>query len=557
MNFLEIQISFIVIAFGFYYFVNSAWKERKNSFNLKSFFLGGARVGPELTENNTLGMTFAWSGGIWFFATLAFFNGPWVLLLQLPWCLSVIFLAYLFTKIHTVTKNKTIHGFLEDAYGSKVRIIAAIATTLGYIFNTGFEIYWSSLLLSYIVGHPELAIWVALILALITAVYCSIGGYRANATTDKPQNILGVIALSALSLFVTFNSTSDILKIASLIFSGGSLIYVLCSLYLPKVLSAKQSKLISAFALILAGLTILITYWLCSQDNGQEPTPIFSNSPFPYHLIIGIVTFQLFFNIVDMANWQGIAANGDIGKEKHKELKWSIIRSALYLNWFPALGGVIIGLALRTGYEGISDSNIFQFAFSTVLPNENFLIRGLALGFLLLGFIATTLSTADSYLMSASHTLAYDFLYHDKIRKHIEIDGDEDEEIFFVMRAKQLLMPLAILMVLTFWGAYLAYPKALDFQMIMYSFALSLFPSVMYGLFRGVDKAHRFNIVAFFSIAFGLIASITPYLIAIQLDEKAELRGILVNLTPVFSLITSITIFIFGILIQKFRTRHG
>lgn len=555
MNFIEIQIIFLIVAIGFISFINTAWKERKDSFALKSFFLGGAKVGPTLTEHNTLGMTFAWSGGVWFFATLAFAYGPWVLILQIPWCLSIIFLAILFSRIHTATKNNTIHGYLHDVYGKKVRIIASIATSLGYIFNTGFELYWSALLLCNIVGYPEMALWVGLIFATITAIYCSIGGYKANASTDKPQNILGVLALTTLSVFVSIKTQSTILIIASIIFSVGSLIYVIFNYCFDDPLNAKKSKIVSILAIVLAILTIILTLWLSFQPINDVNIHLFKNTPFPLHLLIGIIIFQILFNVVDMANWQGIAANGDIEKSQHKEIKWALIRSALFLNWFPALGGVLLGLGMRIGYSGVSDMNIFNFAFSTVLPAQDIILRSIVVGFLILGFISTALSTADSYLMSATHTISYDIFYFKKVRSLLATEEIEIEEKKFVTKAKRFLLPLSLLMVFVFWAAYKSYSKvggnALDFQMIMYSFAISLFPSVVYGLYKGISITQKLSNISFVSILLGIMSSIIPYLFVIFTNVDQNLRAIIVNLTPVYSITISSIYFIVGIYIKN------
>ena len=557
MGFIETQIVFAIVSIGFYYYVSRAWKERKDSLLLKSFFLGGGRIGPSLTEYNTIGMTFAWSGGIWFFATIAFAFGPWVLLMQLPWCASLIILALLFTKIHRVTKNKTIHGFLEDSYGSKVRKVASFATTLGYIFNTGFELYWSGFLLSTILGYPELALPIGIIFGLIAAIYCSIGGYKANAATDKMQNILGIVALSMLNLFVVFHGNSWPLQVAGVVFAIGSLIYIVFSFVFPGSLSNNQSKTISIYAIIIAIASIIIAISLSNYNSPVEPE-IFKNTPFPVHLFVGLIVFQLFFNVVDMANWQGIAANGDIEESKHGQLKWALVRSGLFLNWFPALGGVIIGLALRSGFTGVTDDNIFQIAFSTVLPEGNIILRGVILGILILGFVSSALSTADSYLMSATHTITYDFLYHDQIRKLIESEGDELQEAYFVKKAKRFLLPLSLIMVLFFWLALESYKKvggnAFDFQMIMYSFALSLLPSVVYSIFRGLEVSKKNAFFSLLSIVFGILTAVLPYLTIVLSGGKSETRSILVNLTPVFSLAVSSAFFLTGLFLKKVKT---
>jgi hypothetical protein len=249
-----------------------------------------------------------------------------------------------------------------------------------------------------------------------------------------------------------------------------------------------------------------------------------------------------------MANWQTIAANSELGESEHGKLKWALVRSALYLNWFPALGGAIIGLALRSLADpSINDSNVFQFAFANVLPTADPLWRGIVLGLLLLGFISTTLSTTDTYLMAATQTIVYDLLHHDKIVELLNSGNDLQQEKAYVKKAKRFLIPLSLVMVLTFWGAYELYKmiggNAIDFQMIMYSFALALLTPVLYALFKGVEKAQELRVFAFRSIIGGILASIIPYATVVILGVESDVRSIVVNLTPLYSLFVSFIAF--------------
>src|SRR5262249_52667466 len=126
-----------------------------------------------------------------------------------------------------------IHGFLGKHYGVPTQKVAAIATTAGYVINGGFEIFWSSFLLAQCLGRPDLALVVALGLAGVVGVYCTIGGYRSNATVDKPHNILGVTALAALVWLVTDNlQITGPFRWAVNAFALGSAVYVLVSLLL-------------------------------------------------------------------------------------------------------------------------------------------------------------------------------------------------------------------------------------------------------------------------------------------------------------------------------------
>jgi Na+/pantothenate symporter len=557
---LATQISFLVIAIGFYWFVHHAWKRREGSFRLKTFFLGGGKVGPDLTEHTTLGNTFAWSGGTWFFATVGYVFGPWVTLTQIPWCISIVILGLLFAPIQKATRNRTIHGYLDVCFGAKVRVIACIATTLGYIFNAGFELFWSGRLFAISYGQPGLKLLVAFSLAVLTAIYCGIGGFKANASTDKPQNLLGVFSLTALALFTAYSTTSDALRFAALLFSAGSVFYIVISLSTKPIQTDREARFHSIFAVSIALVAIIATTWLVHTGSSADTTSVarklLGSSAFPWHLMLGLVVFQLFFNLIDMANWQSIAANGDIPESECRRMGWAFIRSALYLNWFPAFGGTIVGLSLRALSTQITDDNIFQAAFSTVLPGGGDLFRGLVLGILLLGFLSTTLSTADSYLMAAAQTLCYDLFYHKRVRALLDGPTEQiEEERKLVMSARRILLPLAIVMVLVFWQAYERYNaiggNALDFQFIMYAFAISLFAPVVYALRSGERDIYKYRKAAFAAIAVGIVTAVVPYSITLLLHLDADHRAPFVNLTPIFSLLLSSLVFIAGMKITS------
>jgi len=296
MSLVQIQIILGVVALGFVFFVNQAWKNRGNPHRLKSFFLADAKLGAERTENNTLGNTFAWSGGTWFYVLCSFTYGPLILLVQPVWCISLVVLSFLFTRIHSVTKNKTLHGFLGISYGSNVRKTASIATTFGYIFNTGFEMYWSSLLFAFVLGKPELALPIALLVAMLVAIYCNIGGFGSNASTDKPQNLFGVVCLVILSSCVVFRTNSTPLIISNIVFGIGGAIYVILSLFRSEKFSRLHSKAVSGFAVILAVCAVCIAIFLSTKSGGAN---LYTGlSPFPKSMIIGLVLFMSFSTLL-------------------------------------------------------------------------------------------------------------------------------------------------------------------------------------------------------------------------------------------------------------------
>ncbi len=551
---LQIALIFVVISTGFYWFVRIAQASSSTSWRLKSFFLGGADIGPELTEHNTLGITFAWSGGIWFFTTLAYHSGPWVLLLQLPWCFSIVWFALLFRHVIRAARDRTIHGFLGEHYGPAVRVVAAVATTLGYVVNCGFELFWAALMFSAALGRPDITVPVAMLLAVVTGFYCSIGGYASNAATDRPQNLLGVLSLGLLlALFSAAHSLPTIANAAVVMFCVGAVVYVSMH-YLMRfrrfaVLNTPtfQSRAAVSYAVLACVITLALVAYGFSGTSDPGPRAVLGNYGVSPAILVGILGFQFFFNVIDMANWQQIAANGDAPPAKHRELKWSIIRASLYLLWFPALGGTLLGCALRSLPTNLSDDQVFSAAFGGLASTGGEVATGLVLGFLFLGFLATSLSTADSMVMSAVQTLSYDILWR---RRLDEARGYEEREERFVSRSRALIIPLSLLMVSAFWAMYVAYQgDVFNFQAMMYAWALTLFGPAVFAL--------RGRVVGGGWVLCGMLVGLASVIVMLGLaltlpTEQADTKSWLLQLMPVIANLTCLSFVLVGHVVKGF-----
>jgi Na+/proline symporter len=475
---------------------------------LKGFFLGGAKIGPELTEANTLGITFAWSGGIWYFAWLAYQFGPIVLLSQTFWVFSLIILAILLPRILPHVRNRTLHGFLGEAFGVGTQRIAAVATTAGYVLNCGFEVFWSSQLFASSVGQAELALPTACMLALVVAAYCSIGGYKSSAAIDKPQNLLGVFALG-LFVFLVSRSVDAPQGIEDLskVFLAGAAAYCIISLLVyAKIISATKRLLdVVAICFAVAAVAISVSLFLNPGSFSHTESYAVSYQGIATWVLVSTISFQIFFNIVDMQNWQQIAANGDLPTKDRLGVIWSIVRGSLYLFWFPALGGVLLGCLLKASADGLNDATIFPAAADLVMPGSDGVLRALILGLLFAGLLSSALSTADSLLMSSIQTIFYDIKERRVVQGLLESGGDEEAERSLVRRAKLWLIPLAIAMVLVFYGLYYAYEgDVFLFQGLMYAMPLTLFAPVIAGLWCGSERLRAMRGFVFWGIAVGL-----------------------------------------------------
>ena len=535
MSEVERLITAAVLFFGLLIFVRVAWSRRKDSYLIRNFFQGGGSIGPELTEHNSIGLTFAWMGGIWFFTTISYASGPWVVLLQLPWCFSIILLAMLFRKIKKVIGGKTIHGFLGNSYSPFTQVVAAIATAIGYLINSGFEILWSSLMLAHCLGSPESALSLAIVLGTVAAVYCMIGGYLANAKTDRHQNVLGVVALACLVGFVILDTkVPGILSTAGAIFALGSVFYAAFTYYIAILPSNRSQRIQNVVAIVFALIAIVVCLVLTfsTGEATSTATPSLSSSNLPIPLLVGLLSFQLIFNAIDMANWQQVAANSAGSESDDKQVKRAIIRSALYLLWFPALGGTILGCALRFADTPVQNETIFAIAYGHVAPSAGEIIRGLLLGVITLGLISTTLSTADSYLMSAVQTITTDIIFRDEYNKLV-LTPDPNAEKKFVIKCRNFLIPIGLLSVTLAYGLWVAYPQSpLDFQALMYAWALTLAVPAMVALVlpkMASGKAPHACLGIAISV---IVVTIMFFYSVVGLPSDSGLRTWLVNLMP-------------------------
>lgn len=565
----QLLVIFLLLFAVFGYFIRLARKSKGDRL-LKSFFLGGAKIGSELTENNTLGITFAWSGGIWYFAWLAFQFGPIVLLSQVFWVISLVWLAIYYRKIKPRVKNKTLHGFLGDTYGVGSQRAGAIATTAGYVLNCGFEIFWSSLLFTACIGRADLALPVAILLALVAGAYCAIGGYRSNASTDKPQNMLGALALGALVFLVSRSvDAPDAMRSLSLAFFIGCILYAAVSYFLVHRVITPHRKILDVIAICFATSAVAISLSLFAVGGHHEPgtqTPgILDYSPIPLLLLAATIPFQVFFNLVDMQNWQQIAANADLPDDQTSNITWSIIRGSLYLFWFPALGGVILGCLMRAMSDTqITDLTIFPHAFELVMPGEEGVVRAVVIGLIFAGLLSSALSTADNLLMSSLQTLFYDIKDRARVQRLLAEQGDEDEEKALIERARRWLPLLAVGMVLVFYGLYVAFSGGVFlFQSLMYALPLSLLAPVCLGLSKSPKAAvlgkWAFGAIGLSIASVAIIASVAFLVpsvaetnhIAGAFDAAGTDKEWLIALTPVVANVVSTLILLTGWLLTR------
>jgi Na+/proline symporter len=196
-------------------------------------------------------------------------------------------------------------------------------------------------------------------------------------------------------------------------------------------------------------------------------------------------------------------------------------------------------------HPAITDSTLFPQAFGLVLSGENELLRGVLLGMLLLGFISTSMSTADSLLMSSVQTIWYDITHAKQIDTLLSSD-DKEEEGKVVRRARSLLIPISIMMAVGFYGLDLLYGgDVLLFQPVMYALPLSLFVPVVCALFwpELAAKEGR-GMGVFVGITVAILLVVGMFITSLLPGQTDTMKNGLPSLMPVVANGTSLVAFL-------------
>lgn len=366
-------IATVIVITGFGLFIAIASLRRKGSHRLFNFFVAGQTLPPSLAGQVYWGNSLALGNGIAFFATLTLFWGPAAFWVQIPWAIGMVLLGYLAPVIGRATKADTIHGFLGKQIGFGSRGLASIVTTFGFVLNLGFEVMIGALLIAYLLGSPSVIIPAIIVIAIFFAAYCNIGGYRANALTDRIQNIFGVIVV------------------------GGLVTYYW--VFAPETIEQGRAEFVSS---------------------------VFDFSGVPIWAFGGMCLYAFFVQFVDMSNWQNISATRLSGSDWKLRIRREFRTAALLSLIVP--GALCVALAAPLMGREIADEVVVGELLRGAIPTDG-IFAGLLWGGAMLALLGTMQSTADSFLMAATQTASWDLFDRKRVHTALSSYANDDEII--------------------------------------------------------------------------------------------------------------------------------
>lgn len=332
---------------------------------IHGFFWGDRQLSPAITASLILTSSFSLNG-LLYQVWLGYTIGWWSLLVQAVWCSSFAFLALNIHRFKGDLGEGTMHGIIATRFGEVAGKLAAFASMLGFAILIGWEVSVGATVLQNVQGFtPSFALALPILLAILGAAYTAMGGLRVNARLNAVQNILKSIVL------------------------------------------------------VVAAIILIVVL----QDGAMTHSPAWNKdfltaaADLGGYALAANLAFSLFWQMVDMSNWQNLSATraGDRSSLK------SIVGATILVFLFPGVIGSVIGVAISgygTGLGEITDGNVlnrFVEALGTV--------PGLPL-ILFAAFAAAMLSTMDGYALAASQAATWDLFARRKVSTLLPLGSD-------------------------------------------------------------------------------------------------------------------------------------
>lgn len=439
------------VGMGFYLLfmilIGLLYARRSNS-DPEEYFLGKRKLGPWVTAlsaeaSDMSGWLLMGVPGLAYFTGMA--EAFWTALgLALGTAINWHIVARRLRIYSQSTKSITLPAFFSNRFHDQKRILMTIAATVILIFfsvYTGAQFVTFGKFFSYVLGVKQYYPAMVIAGAVVLLVYTLTGGFLAVCMTDLIQ---GILMFCALLLVLTL----------SLVHSGG------LSGFLERL--ADFPQFLSIFAIAVPADTAGNA---SSVQAVIEGVPQFTNgSPYSLLNIVSCLAWGLgYFGMPQvLIRFMAIQSPTKLRQSKYIAVLWCAISlsAAVVLG---LLGRALFPVLLNTAVDA---ENIFIHLSIQFFPS---LIAGLVLS----GILAATMSSADSYMLAVSSSLAND-LFKGIIRK----DADK--------KAVLIVARVAILIVTIFGVIVALFEDSSIFRIVSYAWAglgAAFGPLMLFSLF--------------------------------------------------------------------------
>jgi Na+/proline symporter len=373
--------------------------------------------------------------------------GLWLLWTAITTALGLLLFGLcarrIWTKMSGYDYRPTLHAYLGTEFDSKtLALVASVFTALGYLSAFAVELTVGSRFLAGMVhGVPQLI--TVIVIAVISFVYTSLGGFRVVVVTDRIQMFFIWLLIAAM-----------------------------CCYY--AVMASQQGWAISIDR-IPASLRTL------TWNDGLIP------------FIVGIAVMNLLTFISNMGLWQRIAGSQE--PDVVTRGMWSsVIGSGV--SW-SLLAITAVGAFMFV--TPVADENLLVTLLQSMQGN---LLGKVVIFFVVLGLYGAMLSTASTQLIAVSHTI-----YEDVIAPFRKADVHERATLKIEAFWSRLILVLSATAAIAFvellrvWGFTVA-----DLAFAVYGAALGLVPPILMSLFMGRAITSRLSGAATLAVSLGFLS---------------------------------------------------
>jgi hypothetical protein len=358
------------------------------------------------------------------------------------WGLGILLFFLCFNKYKQfIGKQYTLHSFLGETYGPSVRIVASYLTIIAFLGYAIAETYFGSKVLLSIIDNKLVFYTIISVSILFVYGYIAYGGQVSSIRTDQLQLIFSYVGIFGVMIYFIYLIISNGILISPVLsWSFISLsLYIILILYIRKLVFIKLSEddtrsdrflnipLNYLVNIAFSTLAILALIAFLSSKQNQLSMNLFNVEGFGVPGLLSLIILPLFFQFVDLTNWQRILAvkpdQGPSANSLEKNIRKGLLTYAVE-SPFTWLIFIFFGLLTITALP--------QFTFKDLLIdipkqliNSNIPLQ-IILGYtFMVSIVAIMLSTVDSLIMGIIFTFVYDS--HPRTRKLI--DGRNETDI--------------------------------------------------------------------------------------------------------------------------------
>ena len=563
-----LPILFVIAPLAIYLIV--ALRKTKGPITADEFFESRGLISPSEFANSSVAYGFQIASVSVFFA-FGFFYGLGGIVNPLFWGLGIILFMLVCGRLGDFFgTTQTLHGFLGSRYNSRaIAVIASIMTLIGFLGAFTAELAWGSYVLAIISPNPWFIGISMTVMAAIVAWYVTKAGHLGVVKTDQYQLVFAHTAFVVLVVFAIMllhwqgaeaKAIGFILSIATavmLALVAMSIIRQLRDKREPGIPDVGRSiSLIILSIMILGGIVSIVNAVIFSSSLDAMSTAIKDSRLYDFNQgafnLASLALLPLCWHFADVTMWQRLGATRlppPAHPNRFAAIKKGLLRYAIEspITWILA---IVAGVALRYADIGLTDDSIWNGLAeipAAILAAETpvgVFVPYLVASLFAAGIVAAMLSTADSFLIGSTFTLAYDLA--PKVA-----DGDGDIIAEHPQRTLRLGRIASVIFIVAGLASYwIATSLGFDILSILFgAFAaqVSLFPAVLGTIL--LKRRAASGTWALFSVVCGFVGGLLAVVVAVK-DSTWALYP------PLFSLGASTLIYMVGLALSYMDSSH-